>query len=261
MPDSAAAVAEKTDATATADTEGTVLGKEPAAKADAEGAAPGTQSEADKAAAAKTEADKKVADQAAQDKELEGKTDAEKQAILKNREDAKKAAEKTEAEKKQGAPEKYADFKLPEGIAPDAEALKDFAAVAKELDLSQDKAQKLVDLQTKIIAREQQNGLASFQKLKADWLDESKKAFGAEYEKEFATASKAIERFGTPQEQADLRKALNESGLGNHPAFMKWANRIGKAVSEDKFVEGGAGPGAEKSTKELFYGSTMGQAK
>lgn len=252
------AVAENTTTTieAAAPQTGTVLGGDPkaaeaAAAAAVGGAAP--QSEADKAAAAKAEADKKAADQAALDKELEGKTDAEKQAILKQREDAKKALEQ---KKPEGAPEKYADFKLPEGMALNADAVKEFTALAKDLNLPQDKAQKLVDLQTKIIAKEQQENFASFEKLKADWLDQSKKAFGADYEKEFSVASKGIERFGPP----DLKKLLNETGVGNHPAFIKFANAIGKALMEDKFVEGEQRQPA-KSTAELFYGETMGKGK
>src|SRR5882762_10933205 len=44
-----------------------------------------------------------------------------------------------------GAPEKYEDFKLPDGYKMDETASKEVTAMFKELNLSQDQAQKLVD--------------------------------------------------------------------------------------------------------------------
>ena len=44
-----------------------------------------------------------------------------------------------------GAPEKYEDFKAPEGTTLDAEVVKTFSEVAKSLNLPQAKAQEVID--------------------------------------------------------------------------------------------------------------------
>ena len=48
-----------------------------------------------------------------------------------------------------GVPEKYADFKVPDGFKFDEKALTEATAAFKELGLSQEKAQKLVDTYAK----------------------------------------------------------------------------------------------------------------
>ncbi|MCV5473515.1 peptidase, partial [Escherichia coli] len=53
-------------------------------------------------------------------------------------------AEKKEGDKPEGAPEKY-EFQAAEGVELDADALKDFEPVARELNLTNEQAQKLVD--------------------------------------------------------------------------------------------------------------------
>lgn len=60
--------------------------------------------------------------------------------------EGEEGAEKEEGEgEKQGAPEKYEDFKMPEGTELDAEVGAAFQGVAKELNLSQEQAQGFLD--------------------------------------------------------------------------------------------------------------------
>jgi hypothetical protein len=64
-------------------------------------------------------------------------------------------------------------------------------------------------------------------------------------------SAKAIDRFGG----ADFRKYLNDTGLGNHPAMLKFAYLAGTAISEDTtFERGGAAP-VKKSRTDKYYGS------
>ena len=59
------------------------------------------------------------------------------------------------------------------------------------------------------------------------------KEFGGEKLSEnLSTAKKALDQFGTPE----LRSLLNESGLGNHPEFIRFMFRAGKSISEDRYV-------------------------
>lgn len=147
--------------------------------------------------------------------------------------------------KPQGAPESY-EFKAPEGKEFDAEVLTAFSEVAKEANLSQEAAQKLLDKMGPTIAQRQ---MEQFENIKNDWAQSAQtdKEFGGEKLNEnLAVAKKALDSFGTPE----LRTLLNESGLGNNPEVIRFMYRAGKAISEDKFVGSttGANPrGAPKS--------------
>lgn len=151
--------------------------------------------------------------------------------------------------KPQGAPEKY-EFKLPDGIQLDANGTQAFSDVAKELNLTQDAAQKVLDKMGPVIAGRHAEVLTQ---AKAQWVEGAKgdKEFGGEKLTEnLAVAKKALDTFGTPE----LRTLLNESGLGNHPEIIRAFFRAGKAISEDKFVTAGSGsPKGAKDAANALY--------
>lgn len=134
---------------------------------------------------------------------------------------------------KSGAPEQY-EFKAVDGAEISTEALADFSEVAKELNLSQDAAQKVLDKMAPALARRQAEAIEG---VKTQWADTARtdKEFGGDKLAEnLAVAKKALDTFGTPE----LRTLLNESGLGNHPEVIRVLYRAGKAISEDGLVQG-----------------------
>jgi hypothetical protein len=139
------------------------------------------------------------------------------------------------ADAKPVVPEKY-EFKAPEGREFDGETIAAYSEVARELGLSQDAAQKLLDRMGPQIAQRQE---AQIQAVRNEWTKAatSDKEFGGEklYEN-LSVAKKALDAFGTPE----LRDLLNTSGLGNHPEVIRMFFRAGKAISEDRFVGGSA---------------------
>lgn len=158
-----------------------------------------------------------------------------------------------EGGKGDGPPEEYAEFSLPEGVEVDQESLDTFKSKAKELGLSQEKAQELVDLQAQAV----QNGQKQLQDAIAEqhqqWLEEAKKddeIGGEQFDQNVETARKAIETFGTPE----LKQFLDESGLGNNPEMIRFARRIGAAISEDTLMPGGSGQGS-KNPADVLYDS------
>jgi hypothetical protein len=135
------------------------------------------------------------------------------------------------------APEKY-DFKAPEGQALAPEVMSEFSKVAKEMDLSQDQAQKLVDSVAPQMLQAQK---AVFDKQVSDWTEAAKtdKEFGGEKLNEnLAVAKKALETFGTPE----LTKLLNDTGLGNNPEIIRAFYKAGKQISSASFVSGNKAP-------------------
>ena len=138
--------------------------------------------------------------------------------------------------KPQGAPEKY-EFKAHEGQQFDTQVLEQFSEVAKELNLSQDAAQKVLDKMSPVLAARQAEAIEA---VKTQWAEQARadKEFGGEkLDQNIAVAKKALDQFGSPE----LSKLLKESGLGNNPEVIRFMYRAGKAISEDKFVGNGAG--------------------
>lgn len=84
--------------------------------------------------------------------------------------DGDKPADKPDdkEQKQEGAPEKY-EFQAGEGVELDAEALKDFEPVARELNLTNEQAQKLVDAYPKILAGVQQRQADAWQAQTEEW--------------------------------------------------------------------------------------------
>ncbi len=138
--------------------------------------------------------------------------------------------------KPQGAPEKY-EFVAPEGQQFDTDVIGQFSEVAKDLNLPQDAAQKILD---KMAPAMQARQVAMIEKARVDWAESAQtdKEFGGEKLTEnLATAKRALDNFGSPE----LRTLLNESGLGNHPEVIRFMYRAGQAISEDSMVTGNAG--------------------
>jgi len=147
-------------------------------------------------------------------------------------------------------PEKY-EFKLPEGMPVDTESLAAFEPIAKDLKLTQEQAQKLVDLQVAAATRAQEAQAAQ----QAQWLTDlkaDKELGGANLPLTAKNSAAAVERFG---DQA-LKDMLNATGLGNHPAFVRWAAKVGAAMAEGPVFAAGAPSAAKKSAPEVMYDKT-----
>ncbi len=154
------------------------------------------------------------------------------------------------------APEAY-EFKAPEGRVFDSEVMASYSQVAKELNLSQESAQRLLDAVGPKMAERQ---MAMIEATRNGWADNSKsdREFGGEKLSEnLGVAKKALDAFGT----TELRTLLNETGLGNHPELIRFMFRAGKAISEDRMVTGAAtqakaGPRSFADLAEALYSNT-----
>ena len=163
---------------------------------------------------------------------------------------AAQAAEGQQQEQKTaGAPEQY-DFRAPEGMQFDAAVIEQFSGIARELNLPQDAAQKMLDRMAPALQARQSEQLAAASE---QWVTAAKadQEFGGEQLAEnLGLAKRALDQFGT----AELKSLLNDSGLGNHPEVIRFMVRAGKAISEDRFVagtRGASGPGDDPA-KRLF---------
>ena len=166
--------------------------------------------------------------------------------------DGDKPADKSDdkEQKQEGAPEKY-EFTAGEGVELDTEALKDFEPVARELNLTNEQAQKLVDAYPKILAGVQQRQAEAWQAQTEQWAADvkaDKEIGGDKLTANLSAAQRALDLFGTPE----LKTYLNDTGLGNHPDLVKAFVKIGKAMSEDGMVDGSNQ--GQRSAAEVLYG-------
>lgn len=154
--------------------------------------------------------------------------------------DKSKSAEEA---KPVGPPETY-EFKAPEGREYDNAVLEPFAEAAREANLSQDAAQKLLDRMAPALAARQQEQVTA---VRTGWLEASRtdKEFGGErLQENLSAAKKALDSYAAP----GFRKLLEDTGLGSHPEVIRMLVRVGKGMNEDSFVAGG---GAFKGPRDL----------
>jgi len=142
------------------------------------------------------------------------------------------------------APESY-EFAMPEGVQLDKAAAEEFSAIAKELKLDQATAQKVADVGAKMAQRQAE----AHAELVESWVEavkSDKDIGGDKLTENLGVARKALESFGTPE----LKDVLDATGFGNHPEIIKAFYKIGKAISDDRFVTGSAkGPDTDIARK------------
>ncbi|MDT8419352.1 MAG: hypothetical protein RQ754_02885 [Desulfuromonadales bacterium] len=155
-----------------------------------------------------------------------------------------------------GAPEAYTDFTLPEGMTLDEEALGEFAEIAKADNLSQEKAQKYVDMASKLMQKQIDTIMTQHQEKVGNWLKDAEKdpEIGDDIKK--GAESAALRAFNTITKGDEKAKAMvDELGIGNHPEFLRIFYRISQHMREDTFEIPGTGGQGGKSAAETMYPS------
>lgn len=146
----------------------------------------------------------------------------------------------------------YADFDLPKGLEMNAELLEQAIPVFQELGLSQEQAQKLVDIQAKHIEASQQGQQDAFNQLKLDWIEQAKndkEIGGDKFDENVATAKDALSKFGNE----GLTKLLNDFGIGNHPDVIRFMANIGRLTKEDNPDNSGQVVKGENDRVSVLY--------
>jgi hypothetical protein len=173
--------------------------------------------------------------------------------------DATNAEAKTEAKEGEdkaasAAPEKY-EFKVPDGYTLNEEALKVVDPVLRELNLTNESAQKLIDKYAEIQGLNEKAAEKAFNDQVEKWADDvkaDKEIGGQAFDESRASALKAVGKFGSPE----LKSLLNQTGLGNHPEFVRFCARVGKSLREDDPINASGKATSGKSAAEVLYGNS-----
>ena len=150
-----------------------------------------------------------------------------------------------------GSPETYEDFNLPDGVVMDEVARDSFLPVAKQLNLTQTEAQALVDYEAKRISEFTNTQESAWTDMQTEWrtaTQSDKEIGGPAFDQSVANAKKFLNAYGT----SELVKALDDSGMGNHPEVIRAFSRAGKAMSEDALVIGGVSSTSRAPEDILF---------
>ena len=185
--------------------------------------------------------DKEGGSEAKADKSDNSKPDDSKPDDLK----AEDKSDKPKADNK--APDKY-ELKPGEGKTFDPKFIEAYEGVAKELGLSNESAQTIIDKMAPVLEAQQQQILKTAVE---GWIASSNtdKEFGGEKIKEnLAIAHEALKQFGNPE----LKDFINSTGLGNHPEVIRFFYRVGKSLNSDGFVKGNTGEGKGKTGPKTF---------
>ena len=161
----------------------------------------------------------------------------------------------------EGVPETYA-FEPPEGLDLDDETkgrIEAFADTAREMGLTQKQYQSLIEYDLNRAQQLNDVAVESWDRQVEGWRKSAKadKEIGGEkFAENLKVAESAIKQFG----DADLRALLkspspeNPNGLaiGNHPAVLRFLNRVGKAIADPKLLQGDAAPQTEGTLKRMY---------
>lgn len=162
----------------------------------------------------------------------------------------KTPSEGSDAVEKPSEPEVVKDedkFDFPEGYKVNDEKVKNFISIAKELKLTKEQAQKLVDMDTKNIIEADK----AFNAMKESWKQDTLKELGENADKKLGEASMAFKQFGDDE----FVKLMKDTGLENHPAVVRVFRNISSKIATDKTVSATSnGVKSSKTLTEILYG-------
>ena len=148
------------------------------------------------------------------------------------------------------APEKY-ELKMPEGITLDEAAWAEFEPLAREANLTNEAAQKVVDLKIKLDQIQATKMQEAWTNQQSEWMAAIKtdpELGGQQFDATRVAAQSVLAKYGTP----DLNKFLEVTGFTNNPEVVRVFARIGKAMAEDKFTSVGGAADTRTPAQRMF---------
>jgi len=145
-----------------------------------------------------------------------------------------------------GAPEKYEPFKPPEGFEYDAGKMEAVNAKFKDMNLSQAQGQELMDLYGKELVEAENGPYKLWEETQQKWRDEIKADPElVRLDQVKTTVARAIDGLGDPKLAREFREAMDFTGAGNNPAFIRAFYRMAQRLSEGgPHPTGGPSPAA-----------------
>lgn len=197
-----------------------------------------------------------------EEQEVQEEQDSEKTDALDDKEGANKEAEGQDSEI-YGSPESfdYSEIKLPENMVLDEEMVEKFNPIAKELNLSNKSANKLMKLAVELTSKQ----TAKFEDLATQIAEAEQNSYlqllntdkelngysEEEYSQYLTTANLGVKSVATQ----GFKDLIKHKGLTNHPEFIKTFHAIGKLCKGDSIPDVKNPVGATPNAADILYGS------
>ena len=131
-------------------------------------------------------------------------------------------------------------------------------ALAKELGLSKDAAQKLVNRDVALRVEGEKRITAAIEQQKTRWADQTRsdtEVGGQNLDRSLGDARTVLDKFGTPA----FKKEITESGYGNNVELIRLLARVGKVMREDNLVQAQQPARDSRRIADLMYPSMSAQ--
>lgn len=122
-------------------------------------------------------------------------------------------------------------LKPPEGYTLDATLGNEFLTLLNTEKDPAKLAQGLIELSAKANELSSEMGSQLFDEVQTEWTNATKadpEVGGPRYEASIATSKQIVERFGGPK----LQEALELTGLGAHPEFVRFMTKVAPLLTE-----------------------------
>jgi hypothetical protein len=128
---------------------------------------------------------------------------------------------------------------------------KEISGIFKGLNLSQEQGQQLVDFYMNKTAESANEPYKVWQQTQEDWVKEVKndRELGPRLNEVKTTISRAIDGLNDPKLARDFREAMDYTGAGNNPAFIRAFWKLAQRITEGGHVAGG-GPSAQGQRRQ-----------
>lgn len=170
--------------------------------------------------------------------------------------DGKSLANQAQEGKTSGAPESYSAFSVPEGFTLDESVVNEIGPKFKSMNLNQAQAQELVDF---YIAHTKEAANAPFdlwRQTQEQWVKEVRNdpVLGPRIPQVTQSISRMIDTVagGNTKIAQDFRQAMDFTGAGNHPGFIRMFYEISKLITEGAHVSGkGPSPAGQRAPGQM----------
>ncbi len=129
------------------------------------------------------------------------------------------------------------DFKMPEGVTANQEAIDSLTPIMQRLGISQEDAQEIVSVQANIAAQANKAHQEAQVKTRESWIKNitaDPELGGDKLEQTIQVANEGLNRVPFP----GVKALLQQTGLGDHPDMIRLFHWVEGKLGDDTFVAG-----------------------
>jgi hypothetical protein len=158
------------------------------------------------------------------------------------------------------APTEYGDWKVPDGFTLDDTVKGEVNTMFKELNLTQDQGQKLVDYYVKQVQAVANEPYETYRQMRNEWATETQgdpEVGGRNLEQTKQTISKALDQYPDQNVVKAFKEKMDLTGAGDLLPFVKIFHWLAKQVTEGAHVRGNnpVGPNSKGATRPSLAGA------